>query len=118
MFELEGGACSTHNILLLSGFQFFQIVGYFTDILSDFSGTPRKIPLPSQAFEDVRFPSVAGLILGGLLLEENQLWLFYLLRSCVPVVVVNFLTFPLHICFYSSLDCEHSHTDKQASEQT
>lgn len=66
MFELEGGACPTHNILLLSGFLFFKIVGYFTNITSDFSGMPRKILLPSQAFEGVRFPSIAGLILGGL----------------------------------------------------
>jgi len=66
MFELEGGACSARNIVRLSGFQFFQIVGYFMNILSDFSSMPRKIPLTSQALEDVRFPSFSSLILGGL----------------------------------------------------
>lgn len=41
-FELGGEACLAHSILLLSGFQCFQIVGYFTNIPSAFPGMPEK----------------------------------------------------------------------------
>lgn len=63
VFGLEGGAGSTLRMLLLFLlFSFSKLLAISLTCPLIFCGMPRKIPLPSQAFEDVMFPSIAGLV--------------------------------------------------------
>lgn len=63
MFEVEGGAgLALHILLLFVLFSFSKLLAISLTYPLIFSGMPRKIPLPSQGFQDVMFPSIAGLI--------------------------------------------------------